>query len=165
MHFKQSNTYIHAIQSASLFGKEPLLVCSVVIPFKLHRSHTQCHERIKGRPPWVWRVGRKVSHGRKARGEKPTQIGPMNFIDNMPVNKQELNTLGDLQWVPIDFKNDITPAPDISRKWSAKYTMGSHLDAVTCVGFHPSEPLLVTGSEDKTLKIWNMQQKSSQPRR
>ena len=107
----------------------------------------------------------KLAMGGKHVGEKPTQIGPMNFIDNMPVNKQELNTLGDLQWVPIDFKNDITPAPDISRKWSAKYTMRSHLDAVTCVGFHPSEPLLVTGSEDKTLKIWNMQQKSSQPRR
>ena len=33
----------------------------------------------------------------------------------------------------------------------------SHFDAVTSVAFHPTESMLLTGSEDKTLKLWNLQ--------
>ena len=33
----------------------------------------------------------------------------------------------------------------------------SHFDAVTAVAFHPTEAMLLTGSEDKTLKLWNLQ--------
>ena len=32
----------------------------------------------------------------------------------------------------------------------------SHMDAVRAVAFHATEPLLVSGSEDNTLKIWRL---------
>jgi WD40 repeat protein len=34
--------------------------------------------------------------------------------------------------------------------------MFSHLDGVRCVAFHPMESLVVTGSEDRTIKLWNL---------
>jgi len=40
----------------------------------------------------------------------------------------------------------------------------SHFDAVTSVAFHPVEAMLLTGSEDKTLKLWNLQ-RNGQTRR
>jgi len=33
----------------------------------------------------------------------------------------------------------------------------SHLDGVRCVAFHPVESVVVTGSEDRTLKLWNLE--------
>ena len=38
--------------------------------------------------------------------------------------------------------------------------LGSHFDAVTAVAFHPTDHVLVTGSEDCTLKLWNLQKAS-----
>ena len=40
----------------------------------------------------------------------------------------------------------------------------SHFDAVTSVAFHPTDPVLVTGSEDCTVKVWNLQ-KANQSKR
>ena len=52
----------------------------------------------------------------------------------------------------------ITAPKDAFRKtWSAKYTLRSHFDGVRALGFHPSEPVLITASEDQTLKLWNLQ--------
>ncbi len=33
----------------------------------------------------------------------------------------------------------------------------SHLDGVRCVTFHPVESMVITGSEDRTLKLWNLE--------
>ena len=65
-------------------------------------------------------------------------------------------SIGPLEWIG-DPDNEV-PTNDTGKKWVAKYTMRSHLDAVTCVAFHPTESLLVTGSEDWTLKVWSLQQ-------
>ncbi|CAD5121811.1 DgyrCDS10282 [Dimorphilus gyrociliatus] len=43
-----------------------------------------------------------------------------------------------------------------TKTWSAKYTLRSHFDAIRSVYFHPNEPILFTGSEDHTLKMWNL---------
>ncbi|KER29616.1 hypothetical protein T265_03814 [Opisthorchis viverrini] len=40
--------------------------------------------------------------------------------------------------------------------WTAKYTLRSHFDAIRAISFHPVEPMLVTASEDHTLKLWNL---------
>ncbi|CAH8831724.1 unnamed protein product [Trichobilharzia szidati] len=40
--------------------------------------------------------------------------------------------------------------------WTAKYTLRSHFDAIRGIVFHPTEPILVTCSEDHTLKLWNL---------
>lgn len=43
------------------------------------------------------------------------------------------------------------------KTWSAKYTLRSHFDCVRALAFHPLEPVLITASEDHTLKLWNLQ--------
>uniref|UniRef100_A0A672QF34 Striatin-3-like n=1 Tax=Sinocyclocheilus grahami TaxID=75366 RepID=A0A672QF34_SINGR len=55
--------------------------------------------------------------------------------------------------------NFLLPAnKDAFRKtWNPKYTLRSHFDGVRALAFHPVEPVLVTVSEDHTLKLWNLQ--------
>jgi len=49
------------------------------------------------------------------------------------------------------------PSEESYRKtWNAKYTLRSHFDSVRALAFHPTEPVLITGSEDNTLKLWNL---------
>lgn len=43
------------------------------------------------------------------------------------------------------------------KTWNAKYTLRSHYDCVRALAFHPTEPVLITASEDHTLKLWNLQ--------
>uniref|UniRef100_A0A3Q3X158 Striatin n=1 Tax=Mola mola TaxID=94237 RepID=A0A3Q3X158_MOLML len=53
---------------------------------------------------------------------------------------------------------DITNSKDALRKtWNPKFTLRSHFDSVRSLAFHPVEPVLVTASEDQTLKLWNLQ--------
>ncbi|KAM7394792.1 hypothetical protein PAMP_021575 [Pampus punctatissimus] len=53
---------------------------------------------------------------------------------------------------------DITNNKDALRKtWNPKITLRSHFDSVRGLAFHPVEPVLVTASEDHTLKLWNLQ--------
>uniref|UniRef100_A0A915K454 Striatin n=1 Tax=Romanomermis culicivorax TaxID=13658 RepID=A0A915K454_ROMCU len=55
------------------------------------------------------------------------------------------------------------PLNDTCKTWSARYTLRSHFDTVRCIAFHPVEPILLTASEDATLKMWNLQQPQSPP--
>ena len=36
-------------------------------------------------------------------------------------------------------------------------SLSSHFDGVRALTFHPVEPVLITASEDHTLKLWNLQ--------
>ncbi|XP_077993936.1 striatin-3-like isoform X2 [Glandiceps talaboti] len=42
------------------------------------------------------------------------------------------------------------------KTWNPKYTLRSHFDGVRALTFHPLEPVLITASEDHTLKLWNL---------
>merc|ERR1719347_95306 len=70
--------------------------------------------------------------------------------------------LGELEQLTITNDNDInydqmTSKEAFRKTWSAKYTLRSHFDGVRSLAFHPSEPVLITASEDQTLKMWNLQ--------
>ncbi|KAK7801824.1 hypothetical protein U0070_015513 [Myodes glareolus] len=41
--------------------------------------------------------------------------------------------------------------------WNPKFTLRSHFDGIRALAFHPIEPVLITASEDHTLKMWNLQ--------
>ncbi|XP_076173042.1 connector of kinase to AP-1 isoform X2 [Ptiloglossa arizonensis] len=43
------------------------------------------------------------------------------------------------------------------KTWNVKYTLRSHFDAVRALVFHPTEAVLITASDDHTLKLWNLQ--------
>ena len=57
-------------------------------------------------------------------------------------------------WV---FFLQITTPSQIRKTWNAKYTLRSHFDGIRALSFHPTEPVLITASEDQTLKMWNLQ--------
>nr|ABF15157.1 striatin-3-gamma [Rattus norvegicus] len=70
--------------------------------------------------------------------------------------------LGDLADLTVtndaDYSYDLPANKDALRKtWNPKYTLRSHFDGVRALAFHPVEPVLVTASEDHTLKLWNLQ--------
>ncbi|KAM4772547.1 striatin isoform 2-T2 [Rhinophrynus dorsalis] len=53
---------------------------------------------------------------------------------------------------------DIANNKDALRKtWNPKFTLRSHFDGIRGLTFHPAEPVLITASEDHTLKMWNLQ--------
>ena len=45
------------------------------------------------------------------------------------------------------------------RSWNHKYTLRSHLDGVRSVKFHPTEPLVLSGSEDQLVKVRTLKSK------
>uniref|UniRef100_A0AAR2ILF9 Striatin n=1 Tax=Pygocentrus nattereri TaxID=42514 RepID=A0AAR2ILF9_PYGNA len=58
--------------------------------------------------------------------------------------------------VPLSTK--ITNNKDALRKtWNPKFTLRSHFDSIRSLAFHPVDPVLITASEDHTLKMWNLQ--------
>ncbi|XP_014206120.1 striatin-4 isoform X2 [Copidosoma floridanum] len=69
--------------------------------------------------------------------------------------------LGELAQLTVN--NDAEAAYDanneepLRKSWNAKYTLRSHFDGVRALVFHPTEPVLITGSDDHTLKLWNLQ--------
>nr|QQY02589.1 striatin 1 [Cryptocotyle lingua] len=59
----------------------------------------------------------------------------------------------------IDGASSAVPSATASTEtppWTAKYTLRSHFDAIRAISFHPVEAMLVTASEDHTLKLWNL---------
>uniref|UniRef100_A0AAY4EMU6 Striatin n=1 Tax=Denticeps clupeoides TaxID=299321 RepID=A0AAY4EMU6_9TELE len=46
---------------------------------------------------------------------------------------------------------------DLRKTWNPKFTLRSHFDSIRGLAFHPVEPVLITASEDHTLKMWNLQ--------
>ena len=71
--------------------------------------------------------------------------------------------LGELEQLTISNDNDLNydqltaPKEAFRKTWSAKYTLRSHFDGIRSLAFHPTEPVLITASEDQTLKMWNLQ--------
>lgn len=49
---------------------------------------------------------------------------------------------------------------DNRKLWNPRYTLKGHFDCVRSLRFHAEEPLLVTCSEDETLKLWNLSRAS-----
>lgn len=44
--------------------------------------------------------------------------------------------------------------------WKSNGTLKSHMDGVRGLYFHPSQKLLVSASEDSTLKVWDLNKHS-----
>jgi len=103
-----------------------------------------------------WSGGGEWGVAREGGAVGQTTAGP-------PAVDQSNLELGELEQLTINNDNDLnydqmtTPKEAFRKTWSAKYTLRSHFDGVRSLGFHPSEPVLITASEDQTLKMWNLQ--------
>ncbi|XP_063697417.1 striatin-3-like [Culicoides brevitarsis] len=90
--------------------------------------------------------------------------GPRHTIPGMGTTGDDDidQSLGELAQLTVNNDSetayDDTNSKEPYRKtWNAKYTLRSHFDCVRALAFHPTEPVLITGSEDHTLKLWNLQ--------
>ncbi|XP_076406812.1 striatin-3 isoform X1 [Peromyscus maniculatus bairdii] len=109
----------------------------------------------------------RVTDGEGARAEEAEPItfpsgGGKSFImgsDDVLLSVLGLGDLADLTVTnDADYSYDLPANKDAFRKtWNPKYTLRSHFDGVRALAFHPVEPVLVTASEDHTLKLWNLQ--------
>uniref|UniRef100_A0A8C4Z9R0 Striatin 4 n=1 Tax=Gadus morhua TaxID=8049 RepID=A0A8C4Z9R0_GADMO len=49
------------------------------------------------------------------------------------------------------------PREELKKTWNPRFTLRSHFDdAIRALTFHPSQEVLLTASEDGTLKLWNL---------
>ncbi|XP_018397214.1 PREDICTED: striatin-3 isoform X2 [Cyphomyrmex costatus] len=79
-------------------------------------------------------------------------------------NKEGDSTLelGELEQLCVNNDAEIsydmvsTTKETFRKTWNAKYTLRSHFDAVRALVFHPTDPVLITASDDHTLKLWNL---------
>ena len=81
----------------------------------------------------------------------------------MEVNDESLEEMGLGELAQLTVTNEAegiyesgTSKEAYSKMWNAKYTLRSHFDGVRALAFHPIEPVLITASEDHTLKLWNL---------
>ncbi|KAJ8369023.1 hypothetical protein SKAU_G00090510 [Synaphobranchus kaupii] len=69
--------------------------------------------------------------------------------------------LGELADLTVANDNDLTIELQDSREefkktWNPRFTLRSHFDAIRALTFHPSQAVLLSASEDGTLKLWNL---------
>ncbi|XP_050533701.1 striatin-3 isoform X2 [Daktulosphaira vitifoliae] len=93
--------------------------------------------------------------------------GNANWRKNKPTEMVDGNMdlslgLGELAQLTVNNESeinvDVVDMKSASRKtWNAKYTLRSHFDGVRALAFHPTESILITASEDHTMKLWNLQ--------
>ncbi|XP_075048326.1 striatin-3 isoform X2 [Mixophyes fleayi] len=103
--------------------------------------------------------------GGRAEEAEPITFPPgggKSFIMGSEDVLESVLGLGDLADLTVtndsDYSYDMPSNKDAFRKtWNPKYTLRSHFDGVRALAFHPVEPVLVTASEDNTLKLWNLQ--------
>ncbi|XP_012989843.2 striatin-4 [Esox lucius] len=69
--------------------------------------------------------------------------------------------LGELADLTVANDNDLTVdlqdnQEEFKKTWNPRFTLRSHFDAIRGLTFHPSQAVLLTASEDGTLKLWNL---------
>ncbi|KAM6973582.1 striatin-4 [Aplochiton taeniatus] len=69
--------------------------------------------------------------------------------------------LGELADLTVANDNDLSMdmqdnREEFKKTWNPRFTLRSHFDAILALTFHPSQAVLLTASEDGTLKLWNL---------
>ncbi|XP_076098487.1 striatin-3-like isoform X6 [Mytilus galloprovincialis] len=126
-----------------------------VDPQKLSKFKEQCEKERKGKKSSV-----------QGGGSMPfSSSNNQRQIMNAEEDALEALELGELAGItpqdefdPVNNNYDnLSPKEPFRKTWNAKYTLRSHFDGVRALAFHPVEPVLLTASEDHTLKLWNLQ--------
>ncbi|MED6289553.1 hypothetical protein CHARACLAT_004018 [Characodon lateralis] len=126
-------------------------------------SHTQPPSTPQSRP----NVARFSEHEGNRTDEAEALTFPptpgKSFIMGTDEGMESVLGLGELAGLTVaneadSMAYDIGNNKDAMRKtWNPKFTLRSHFDGIRALTFHPVEPVLITASEDHTLKMWNLQ--------
>ncbi|XP_073495163.1 striatin-3 isoform X4 [Phyllobates terribilis] len=127
-------------------------------------------EELSRIPPGILSPARSPTRITDHEGGRAEEAEPISFpsgggktfimgSDDVLESVLGLGELADLTVTnDSDYSYDMPSNKDAFRKtWNHKYTLRSHFDGVRALAFHPVEPVLVTASEDHTLKLWNLQ--------
>lgn len=118
-------------------------------------------------------------------GKDPDGLSNTNILINQKdVNKSDdTDTLQSAvpsnanNWCPRPQKNDVVDIGELAtlttlgsesatddyrrKQWTAKYRLQSHYDCVRALKFSETDPILVTASEDETIKLWHLSRQPS----
>lgn len=159
--FVQKNSFKHSNNSAE---GEDVDALALEVFNELNRlSEGEKKQEIKTASPSEW--DKSKSHesdgdslSKAVFTQDPKRALGMGEEDNIDA------TLGLGELAQLTVNNDAENTYDLSsskeafrKTWNAKYTLRSHFDGVRALAFHPTEPVLITASEDHTLKLWNLQ--------
>ncbi|KAI3386546.1 hypothetical protein SNEBB_009315 [Seison nebaliae] len=77
-----------------------------------------------------------------------------NFETNeIPYDDQEIGKL------PAPTSIAIPRNEEVRKAWKMKFVLRQHSDSVRSISFHRSEPLLISGSDDGTIRLWELIEK------
>ena len=125
------------------------------------------------------RMGKKASKGKKSKGKKKGGMDAMLAKYGPPPGEEEeapaeAQSMGDLASSLGDFDLDDLDALKVGSTkdaapegglggllmpavtWKPSWTLRSHTDAVRAVAWHPTQAMLVSGSEDGSVKYWDL---------
>uniref|UniRef100_A0A672N3Z5 Striatin n=1 Tax=Sinocyclocheilus grahami TaxID=75366 RepID=A0A672N3Z5_SINGR len=128
-------------------------------------AHPSCHPLLcSSVPPIIFsfRIQLHLSHNYFEALTFPPSSGKSFIMGTEETLESELG-LGELAGLTVaneaeNLSYDITNNKDALRKtWNPKFTLRNHFDSIRGLAFHPIEPVLITASEDHTLKMWNLQ--------
>jgi striatin 1/3/4 len=83
-----------------------------------------------------------------------SRISVNNNDDTIIVDPMQSSSLIDVQHLQQDDILQQNPTQDSKRALTIKSNLRGHYDSIRCLNFHPTESLLLTGSEDSTVKLW-----------
>ncbi|XP_029373418.1 striatin-4 [Echeneis naucrates] len=95
---------------------------------------------------------------------RPSEGGALGFSSDVfimdAVGGGDMN-LGELADLTVANDNDLSMdmqdnREEFKKTWNPRFTLRSHFDAIRALTFHPSQAVLLTASEDGTLKLWNL---------
>jgi striatin 1/3/4 len=116
---------------------------------------------------------------RPSRSSLQAMIANLNEVTNDSSNEETKNNdetldsslnLGDLSSISVndetvvETNNDNNNKIDLNLSLNSstrhtlvnKYSLKGHFDSIRCVTFHPIDSLVLSGSEDQTIKLWNL---------
>jgi striatin 1/3/4 len=135
---------------------------------KSRRVRTQSFQRPSRKAMDKLRNLSEAGSGIKGEGQRGGVSSPRSLAESvfpLPTQSEEkigADRLGDLASL-VEFNPESTvagpPSHQSTKKWDVKYSMRGHFDVVTSLSFHPLEPLILTGSQDCSLKLWSLHSK------
>ncbi|KAF9923299.1 hypothetical protein FBU30_006640 [Linnemannia zychae] len=88
-----------------------------------------------------------VGPQRSMRKKKAKDSALLDELANLTVTEAEAD---------MDSRSN-DPAIDEPARWRPKITLRRHMDTVRSIAFHPSKKAIISGSEDGTMKFWNLE--------
>ncbi|KAF9427885.1 hypothetical protein BGZ94_003936 [Podila epigama] len=94
------------------------------------------------------------------RSKQDNGLGQKSIRKKKGRDSAMLDELASLQWT--EFEVDETGGKTVETedsvpRWRHKASLKRHLDAVTSLAFHPLNKSILTGSEDGTMRYWNLE--------